>query len=377
MDFGLNELQERLRNEAREFFSRECPTALVRKMEEDEQGYVPDLWHKMAAQGWLGLIFPSEYGGSGGNFLDLTVLLEEMGRALVPVPFLSTIVCCGLPILEAGTEEQKKQFIPQIVKGQLIFSLALTEPSVSYTPSGITVAATIDGNDYLINGTKLFVPDVRAASYLLCATRTKEAPEPEEGITLFLVDSQSQGLDYTLLKTIAYDQQYEVILNNVRVPQENILGKPNQGWPIIARVMDQAAIALCALMIGGAQRVIEMTVAHAQKRVQFGRPIGSFQAIQHKCADMLTDAEAARFITYQAAWKLAQGLPYTLDASLAKAWVSEAYRRICIHGQQIHGGIGIIKEHDMQLYFRRAKVAELVFGDSVFHRDKIAREMNW
>lgn len=377
MDFGLSEIQERLRKDAREFFARECPKTLVREMEEDKKGYSPDLWYKMAAQGWMGLIFPPEYGGSGGDFLDLVVLLEEIGRALVPTPFLPTVVYCGLPILEAGTEEQKKQFIPKIISGELILTLALTESSVSYTASGIAVKATPDGEDFVINGTKLFIPEARAADYLLCVARTKDSHTPEEGITLFLVNRESPGLNYTLLKTIAYDQQYEVDFDNVRVPRENIMGKLDNGWPIMTRILDQGAIAQCALMVGGAQQVIEMTVEHARNRVQFDRPIGSFQAIQHKCADMLTDAEGARFITYQAAWKMAQWLPYTLNASLAKAWVSEAYRRICINGQQIHGGIGIIKEHDMQLYFRRAKVAELTFGDVVFHRDKIAQEMGW
>ena len=377
MDFGLSEAQERLRKEAREFFARECPKDLVRQMEAYEKGYSSELWQKMAAQSWLVIIFPREYGGRGGNFFDLTILIEEMGRALVPIPFLPTIVYCGLPILEAGTEEQKKQFIPKIISGELIFTLALTESDVSYTASGIAVKATPDGEDYIINGTKLFVPDARSADYLLCVARTKESHTPEEGITLFLVNCESPGLSYTLLKTIAYDQHYQIDFNNVRVPRKDILGKLDQGWPIVARVLDQGAIAQCALMVGGAQQVIEMTVEHAQKRVQFDRPIGSFQAIQHKCADMLTDAEGARFITYQAASKLAQGLPYALDASLAKAWVSDAYRRICVHGQQIHGGIGIIKEHDMHLYFRRAKVAELTFGDTVFHRDKIAHQLGW
>jgi 3-oxocholest-4-en-26-oyl-CoA dehydrogenase beta subunit len=377
MDFGLSETQERLKKEAQEFFVQECPKTLVRAMEEDEKGYSPELWRKMAARGWLGLIFPKEYGGSGGTFLDLTILMEEMGRALVPSPFLSSIVYCGLPILEAGTEEQKSQLIPKIISGELIFTLALTETDVSYTASEIAVTATPAGENYVINGIKLFVPHARSAEYLLCVARTKDSHTPEEGLTLFLVQRDSPGLSYTLLKTIAHDQHYEVVFDNVRVTPKDILGKLDQGWPIVAQVLDQGAVAQCALMVGGAQQVIEMTVEHAQKRVQFGQPIGSFQAIQHKCADMLTDTEGSRFITYQAAWRLAQELPCTMDASLAKTWVSDAYHRVCVQGQQIHGGIGIIKEHDMQLYFRRAKVAELTFGDAVFHRDKIAYQMGW
>ncbi len=377
MDYELGEEQQMLKKTARDFLEKECPKSLVREMEDDERGYPPELWRKMAELGWMRLVFPEEYGGMGGDFLDLTVLLEEMGRALLPAPFLSTVVCCGLPISDAGSEEQKQQFLPKIAKGEMILALALTEPSASYDASGVTVSALPDGEDYIINGTKLFVPDAAIADYLLCVTRTKDGKSKEDGITSFLVDGKDPGLNYTPLRTIALDKQYEIDFRNVRVPRRYMLGELDQGWPVIANVLAQAAIAECALMVGGAQQVLEMTVAYAKERVQFGRPIGSFQVIQHKCADMATDADSARYITYWAAWKLSKGLPFALEASIAKAWVSEAYRRICRHGQQIHGGIGIIKDHDMQLYFRRAKVAELTFGDAISHRELIAREMGW
>lgn len=375
MDFALNEEQEMLRKMSRDFLENECPKSLVREMEEDEKGYSPELWKKMAELGWIGLVFPAEYGGEGLSFLDLTVLIEEIGRALVPAPYLSTVVYCGMAILAAGSDEQKREFLPKIAKGDLILTLALTEPSASWNANGVTVKAVPEGDDFVISGTKLFIPDAHVADYLLCVARTKDSDNEEDGITLFLVDAKSQGLSCTPLKTIASDRQFEVIFDKVKVPRKNMLGKPDQGWAIIKDILQKAALAQCALMVGGAQQVLEMTVNYAKERVQFGRPIGSFQAIQHKCADMATDVDGCRFITYQAAWKMHEGLPCDLEVSMAKAWVSEAYRRTCVEGHQIHGGIGFIKDHDMQLYYRRAKASELAFGDADYHRELVAQQI--
>lgn len=375
MDFALSEEQEMLRNMSRDFLVNECPKSLVREMEEDEKGYSPELWKKMAELGWMGLVFPEEYGGEGLNFLDLTVLIEELGRALVPGPYLSTVVYCGLSILAAGTDEQKREFLPKIAKGDLTLSLALTEPSATWDAAGVTVMAVPEGDDFVISGTKLFISDAHVADYLLCVARTKESGDKEDGITLFLVDAKSPGISCTPLKTIASDRQFEVVFDKVRVPRKNMLGEPDHGWAVITEMLPKAMLAQCALMVGGAQQVLEMTVNYAKERVQFGRPIGSFQAIQHKCADMAIDVDGCRFITYQAAWKLSEGLPCALEVSMAKAWVSEAYRRTCVEGHQIHGGIGFIKDHDMQLYYRRAKASELMFGDADYHRELVAQQI--
>jgi alkylation response protein AidB-like acyl-CoA dehydrogenase len=375
MDFALSEEQEMLRNSARDFLTKECPKTLVRQMETDEKGYSPNLWKGMADLGWMGLVFPEEYGGSGMTFLDLAILIEELGRALVPSPFLNTVVYCGLAILAAGTDEQKKQFLPKIAKGEMIMSLALTEPSATWNASGIATKATAEGDHFVINGTKLFIQDAHISNYMLVVARTKEEKHKEEGITLFLVDAKSPGIKLTPLKTIASDKQFEVVFHNVKVPKKNILGKQDHGWAVIQDMIPKATLAQCAWMVGGAQQVLEMTVNYAKERVQFGRPIGSFQAIQHKCANMATDVDGSRFITYQAAWKMAEGLPCSLEVSMAKAWVSEAYRRTCAEGHQIHGGIGFIKDHDMQLYYRRAKASELMFGDADYHRELVAQQI--
>ena len=375
MDFALNEEQEMLRKMSRDFLVNECPKSLVREMEVDEKGYSPGLWKKMAELGWMGLVLPEQYGGEGMSFLDLTVLLEELGRALVPGPYVSTVVYCALPILASGTEEQKKEFLPKIARGEMIVTLALTEPSATYEPAGIEVKAVADGDDFVISGTKLFISDAHVADYLLCVARTKDSANKEEGITLFLVDAKSPGISLKPLKTIAEDKQFEVVFDKVRVPKKNMLGELDRGWDVIKDMLPSATLAQCALMMGGGQQVLEMTVEYAKERVQFGRPIGTFQAIQHKCADMAVDVDGSRFITYQAAWRLSEGLPCDLDVAMAKAWVSEAYRRVCVEGHQIHGGIGFIKDHDMQLYYRRAKSSELMFGDADYHRELVAQKI--
>jgi alkylation response protein AidB-like acyl-CoA dehydrogenase len=375
MDFALSEQQEMLRNTARDFLAKECPKSLVREMEQDEKGYSPELWKKMAELGWMGLVFPEAYGGSGLSSLDFTTLLEEMGRALVPGPFLSTVVCGGLTILRWGSEEQKRELLPRIAKGELILSLALTEASASYDAADITVRAVPEGDDYVISGTKLFVADAQVADYLLCVTRTKDGDDKQKGLTLFLVDAKRPGISCTLLKTFTADKQCEVVFDKARVPKSNMLGELDRGWEIVEDITEQAAFALCPWMVGGAQQVLEMSTNYAKERVQFGRPIGSFQAIQHKCADMATDVAGARDIIYQTAWKLNEGLLCKKDVSIAKAWTCEVYRKACVEGVQIHGGIGITQDHDMQLYYRRAKAMEIAFGDADYHLELVAREM--
>jgi len=374
MDFELSEEQVMLKTSARDFLEKECPKQLVRDMMEDERGYSPDLWREMADLGWMGLVFPEEYGGVASSFLDLAVLLEEMGRALVPGPFVPTVVLAGLPILAAGTEEQKKQFLPKIASGDMIMTLAFMEPSGSLEASGVTVGATPDGEDFIIDGTKLFVPYAHVADYLLCATRTKDSLDKEAGITLFLVDAKTAGIGIEVLKTMTGERLCEVIFRNVSLPKSSILGKLDQGWPIMKRVLDEAAIAECAWMIGGARWALETAVEYAKQRIQFGVPIGSFQAIQHKCANMLMEVEGATAITYYAAWAVSKNAPeLTLAASMDKAWCSDIYKHVAAEGIQIHGGIGFTWDHDMHLYFKRAKASEVAFGDGDYHREKVAK----
>jgi len=372
MDYSLTEEQEMLRKMARDFLSTECPKSLVREMAEDETGHPLELWEKMSEIGWLGLVIPEQYGGGGGSLFDLVVLLEEMGRACLPGPFFSTAVLGGLSLLEAGSDEQKQELLPKLAQGKLLLTLALTEASAKYTADGIQTKATQKGEDFFIQGTKLFVPDAHVSNYLICVARTKETKMPEEGVTLFLIDSKSPGINYTLLKTISGDKQCEVSFDNVKVPKQNILGKLNEGWPILEQVLEKATVARCAEMVGASRQVLEMTVDYAKQRIAFGHPIGSFQGIQFYCANMLSDADASAFITYQAACRLSEGLPATQEVAMAKAWVSERFVKATTLAHQIHGAIGFCEDHDLPLYFKRAKAWEASFGGAELHLDKIA-----
>jgi alkylation response protein AidB-like acyl-CoA dehydrogenase len=372
MDLGLDEGQQMLRSSARDFLDAECPTTHVRDMEEDERGYTPEMWRKLADQGWLGLIFPERYGGVGLGFLDLTILLEETGRALLPGPFFSTVVLGGMAIMDAGSDAQKAEFLSGISSGQVIATLALTEPSARWDAAGVQATAEATEDGYVISGTKLFVPNANVSDYLLVAARTGES---ERDVTLFITRSDAKGISQTLLKTIASDRQSEVVFDRVDVPASAVVGEVNKGWDTIEKVVRWGAAGKCAEMVGGSQQVLDMTVEFAKQRVQFGRPIGSFQAIQHHCANMATDVEGSRYLTYQAAWRLSEGLPAEREVAMAKAWVSEAYRRVCALGHQCHGAIGFTKEHDMQLYSRRAKAAELAFGDSDFYLEQVAQSI--
>ncbi len=373
MDFALSEMQEMLKTTARDFLEKECPKSYVKEMEKDERGYSPELWKKIAELGWLGLVFPEKYGGSGGSFLDLVVLLEEMGRACFPGPFFSTVIS-GLLILDVGSEEQKEKLLPKLISGDLKIALALTEPSNSYEPSAIKLKAVRVDDSFILDGTKLFVSDAHIADYLICVARTKEAAG-EDGISLFLVDSKAPGVSTTLLKTIGGDKQCEVVFKEVKVSKNELLGEVDKGWPAIEKTIQRAAIGKCAEMVGGGQQVIEMVVNYAKERHQFGRPIGSFQAIQFYCANILTDVDISRYLTYEAAWKLSEGMPCTMEVAVAKAGVGDAYHRVVALGHQVLGGVGYTEDHDMHLYFNRAKAGELLFGNADFYREKIAEEL--
>ena len=370
MDLGLSEEQEMLKNFARDFLEKECPEKLVREMEEDERGYTDALWRGMANQGWQGLTIDEQYGGTGMSFLDLCVLLEEFGRALVPGPYMPTVLAAGL-LQAAGSDAQKQAILPGVASGDTIMTLALTEPSAKWDADGVELKAKKDGGNYVLNGTKLFVPDAHAADKMIVVART--GGSGEKGITLFLVDGKADGVSTTVLKTIAADKQCEVTFKNVKVPADAVIGKVGEGWGIMAAAKNSYAVAYCAYLVGLAQRDFEISVDYAKERIQFARPIGSFQAIQHKAADMVTDVDGSRFIMYRAAWAVEnQEADADLQVAMAKAWCSDATRRVVAHGQQIHGGIGFTKEYIIQLYFRRQKMAELMWGDGEYHREKVA-----
>ena len=378
MNFGFNDEQELLRSTARKFFDNECPSTTVRALMEDSSGMTPELWKKLAEQGWLGLIAPEEHGGMALGIVDLVVLLEEMGRAVVPGPFFSTVLLGGLALLEAGSDAQKKAWLPKICSGEARATLAWMEPSAEMGAAGITLQAAAKGSGFTLSGTKLFVHDAHTADVIVVAARTASGQDPEDGISLFLVPAGTPGLAVTLLPTMDQTRKLcEVTLTNVSLRGDAIMGAPGAGWKPLARVIDRATVGLCAEMCGGAQKVLEMTVEYAKIRQAFGRPIGSYQGVKHRAADMLVDVENSKSITYYAAWAMDEGVPEgPLAVSMAKAYVSDAYRRVSGAGIQLHGGIGFTWEHDLHLYFKRAKGSEFTFGDATWHRERVAQLVN-
>ena len=316
MDFGFSQEQEMLRATARKFLENECTSTFVRARMDEPAGVTDDFWAKLAEQGWLGLVFPEEYGGSGLGFVDLTVLMEEMGRCVMPGPFFSTVLLGGLTILEAGSPAQRKEWLPKLAAGQAKATLALTEPNARWDAAGVTATAKEGKGGFALSGTKLFVPDAHLADVIVVVARTAEAKTPEDGVSLFLVPKGVKGLEVKLLPTMDQTRKLcEVTLKDAAVPAGALLGGKGGAWSALARVIQRATIALCGEMCGGAQRVLDMTTEYAKIRVAFGKPIGTYQGVKHKAADMLVDVEHANSLTDYAAWAADENSPETALAS--------------------------------------------------------------
>ncbi len=371
MDFALNEQQEMMQTLARDFLTGEYSDKVLRAMAADEKGYTPELWQKLAEMNLLGLSIPEEYGGVG-DFLDLIVVLEEMGRACFIGPFFSSTVLGASAIIEAGSEEQKQEYLPGIAEGRIIVTLALTETSAKYTPDAIQTKATRKDNDFIINGTKLFVTDANVADYLICVARTRETDNPQNGISLFMIDRKMPGVSCKSLKTISGDKQAEVAFDNVKVSGDNVLGEIDKGWPVVEKVLQKANTARCAEMVGLAQQALNISLDYAKERIAFGHPIGAFQSIQHRCADMLIDVDGSRFATYQAAWRINEGLPAAGEVAIAKAWVSQACRRVMNSAHQVHGAIGFTEDHILPFYTKKARYSEFSFGGVDYHLEQLS-----
>jgi alkylation response protein AidB-like acyl-CoA dehydrogenase len=368
VDFGLNEQQEMMQTLAKDFLATEYPDKVLKAMVKDEKGYTPELWKKMQEMNLMGLSLPEQYGGVG-DFLDLVVVLEEMGRVCFLSPYFATVALAAGVIMEAGTEEQKKQYLTAIAEGKKIVTMAIAEKSGKYTVENIQTIATGQGSDYILNGTKYFVPDAQNADYIICAARTSDA---KDGITLFVIPADAPGLTVTPLQTIAGDKQAQVVLKNVKVSADNILGGVNNAWAAIEKTLRRANIARCAEMVGLAEQALKLTLDYAKERIAFGHPIGAFQAIQHRCADMLIDVESSRFATYQAAWLINSGLPADKEVAIAKAWVSQATRRVMTSAHQVHGAIGFTEDHILHYYTKRARSYEFSFGGADAQLEKLA-----
>jgi alkylation response protein AidB-like acyl-CoA dehydrogenase len=376
MDFSLTSDQEMIKDSARKFIENECPKEVVRELNRSEKGYDPQMWRNMAELGWMGLALPEEYGGVGAGMIELALVMEEMGRGLLPGPFFTTIAACAFPILAFGTGEQKEKYLPPMVAGETIWSLALTEDTGTSEASGIRMPARLDGNVYLLDGNKLFVPYAQVAESILGIARTNEGANPQEGITVFVVDAKSKGLEVDILHTTAGDKQCEVRFSGVSVPTSNILGEPDRGWPIVELILQRTALLRSAEMLGGAQAVLEMTTDYAKQRIQFGAAIGSFQAVQHNLVDLFNEIQGLRYLVYESAWRIDAGVPALPAApliSMAKAKANKVYERTCIDCMKLHGAIGFTEELDIGLYHLRTRANMALGGDTRFHLDQIAK----
>jgi alkylation response protein AidB-like acyl-CoA dehydrogenase len=368
MDFDLNKPQKLLRDSAREFLARLCPPERVRELLATETAHDEKLWQAMAEQGWLGLVVAEEYGGLGLGLVELAVVAEEMGRACLPGAFLSTLTAAAL-IARAGSAAQRAQYLAPLAAGALKASVALLEDDASWDADSVQLEAPRADGNFSITGRKLFVPDAEVADLLICVAR--------DGDRLALLPVARGASGVRLKPMPAMDETrkfYEVAFADVRVHEADAFGADGAERAALQGAFEVATVALCAEMVGGMQWVLDTTVEYAKTRQQFGRVIGSFQAVQHQCADMLLLTESARSAVYYAAWALNEADPSARVAvSIAKAYCSDAYREVGNRGIQVHGGIGFTWEHDLQLYYRRSKAAETLFGDATFHRERIAR----
>jgi alkylation response protein AidB-like acyl-CoA dehydrogenase len=369
VNFAFSEEQEELRRSVRRFLDDKSPSSEVRRLMETTEGYDPEVWAQMASQlGLQGLAVPEEYGGMGYGYVELIVVLEEMGRALLCAPFFSTVALAANALLSAGDDAACRDLLPGLASGETIATLALTEDSGRWDEEGVALSATPSSGGWSLDGHKSFVIDGATANLLLVAARTPS------GVSLFAVEGSAPGLTRTPLATMDQTRK-QARLEFSGVPGR-LIGEEGGAWSGLVKTLDLAAVALAAEQVGGAQRCLDMSVEYAKVRVQFGRPIGSFQAIKHKCADMLLEVESAKSAAYYGGWVASEDsdeLPVV--ASLAKSYCSEAYFHAAAENIQIHGGIGFTWEHDAHLYFKRAKSSELLLGDPAYHRELLAQRI--
>ena len=370
MNLDFTSEQDILRDSAKKFLANECPYAKVKELEESDEGYDSGLWAQMAELGWLGWLFPEAYGGFDGEFTDLVIIQEEIGRAVFPSPFFSTVVQCGQCVLEGGSEEQKAELLGGIAEGGLIMALAQLDEDPGYYADCIGMKAEPQGDGYVLSGRKMFVVDANVAHKLLVV-----AHAGDQGLTLFLVDAGDPGLTISKIPTIGKDNNCEVVFDNVKVSAGDVVGPVGGAWDILEAMNVRASVAKAAEMVGGSRACIDITAAYAKEREQYGRPIGGFQAIQHYMADMLLAYDSTHAFLFKVAGKIDHGGDAAEDASILKAWANENYKFVSERAVQIHGGIGTTRECDIGLFYRKAKACEYIAGDTDFHYEMVARAL--
>jgi alkylation response protein AidB-like acyl-CoA dehydrogenase len=371
MNFSFSDDQTLLRNSVRAALEEQCTPARVRAMMDDPRGYDPALWGEMAKLGWLGLPFGEEYGGAGLGLVELCLVLEELGRVAYPGPYFSSVVLGGLGLMEGGSAAQKERWLPAVASGQALLTAALVEESLDWDPAATTTTAVRRGDGWALSGVKRFVPWAHVADAVLVPARAGE------GLSLFLVDPRSPGVSLKAMVGIDLGSRWsEMRLVDVAVTADALVGQPGGARSLLEALLRRAAVSASAEMLGAARRCLDMSVEYAKVREQFGQPIGSFQAIQHRCAEMLLEVDSAHSAVYYAAWALDAGAEdAAVAASVCKSFVSEAARTVCGDAIQVHGGIGFTWEYDLHLYFKRAKALEPLWGDAEYHRELIVRHV--
>jgi len=378
MDFGLTDDQQLLARTAREFLATESDATTVRRLAEDAHAFSPELFRKIVEQGWTGLLVPEAYGGLGLGMLDAAVLLTELGRALTPAPVLSSAVLATSLLCSAGSAAQRKQWLPRLASGEVLATVAWLEEGDRLDPAGVALKPRRVRSGLRLAGSKLFVYDAEIAHLLIVAVRTG-AGSGETGVSLLLVPRDTPGITVVPLPTIDVTRRvYEVTFDDVVVPPEQMLGPEGKAWKHLARLLDVASVAIAAESQGGAERALEMAVEYAKVREQFGRPIGSFQAVKHMAAECFSEIEPSRSLLWYAAWAQ-DGSPRDASraASMAKARLGDVYSRTTDTSVQIHGGIGFTWEHDIHFWFKRARCNEAAFGNPTFHRERVAALSGW
>ena len=374
MDLSLTVSQEMLKTAVRSFMEREAPTDVIVGLQREGAESKPALWQKAAQLGWPGILIPPEYGGSGENLSTAAVLYEELGRGPLPGPFFSSGVLGALTVMESGTEEQRRRILPAVARGERILSVAITEPSTSWGPAGVTLAPERRNGVFGLHGTKLFVGDATAATDLLVAVRTGDDP----GDVGFLeVPAEAAGVTTRRLPGFLWGQ-CEVTFDGVEVPVGALLGgAAPRGWAAFARALERAIPILCAYIVGGCQAVFEKSVVHTQNRVQFGVPIGRFQRVQDHVVRLVNHLDSARWTTWEALWKLDTAQPATASVHMAKAVASEAYLEACNAAHEIHAGMGVLMEYGLAAHTQMSRTLFHYLGDPRWHKRRMADALEW
>ena len=373
LNLNLTEIEEMVKDTALKFLRRDVSNETIQALLETETGYTAEIWQKAISMGWLGIIIPEEYGGTGGSLTSAGVLFEALGTGPLPGPYFSSGILASFIILEACTEDQKTHLLANIAAGTQVLTLAFTEPTYSWEPASVMTTAIPLGDDYVLNGVKLFTMDGGAATHFVVVARTGNSPGSEKGLSLFLVDKQAPGISVRRVPGFLSGMSFEVKLSEVRVPQSSILGKVNEGWPALNAAMDKSIPVLCAYKVGGCQALMEMAVEYSRVRVQFGQPIGRFQRVQDLIIEMLNHLEAARWITYEVLWKIDSQRPYAEGVHLAKALSSQAYWDTCTLAHQVFSGISYSAEHAVSFHTRTSRSLYNFLGEPAYHRQKLAK----